>query len=107
MPAAGPPPDLGRQRTVAGDDPERAQFPTNSGRFVHLQEISGSTRLRGGAGRTRTSSQTVMSEPRRLRTERIFPAYGPRGLKLPARHAGPGAPESPPMSRNVVRGLNI
>src|SRR5260370_32387015 len=29
--------------------------------FVHLQEISGSTRLRGGPGRTRTSNQTVMS----------------------------------------------
>jgi hypothetical protein len=39
------------------------------------------------AGRTRTSRQTIMSEPRRLRTERIFPGYGPRGLKLPARRA--------------------
>src|SRR5258708_17491430 len=40
------------------------QPPANSGPFVHLQEISGSTRLRGGAGRTRTSNQAV-SEPLR------------------------------------------
>jgi hypothetical protein len=32
----------------------------------HLQEISGSTRLRGGAGRTRTSNQAIMSERLRL-----------------------------------------
>ena len=49
------------------------QIPANAGPFVHFQEISGSTRLRGGAGRTRTSEQTVMSEPRRLRGKRIFP----------------------------------
>src|SRR5258708_2622104 len=54
------------------------------------------------AGRTLTSSQTVMSGPLWLRTERIFPAYGPRGLKLPvervsgaARYGVPkGAPEA-------------
>ena len=38
-------------------------------------------------GRTRTSYQAVMSEPLRLRKERIFPAYGTKGLNVPARHA--------------------
>jgi hypothetical protein len=76
--------------------------------------------VRGGPGRIRTSNQTVMSELLRLRKERIFPAYETKGLKVPAmrfcrtslqrgqvRGSGRGAPESPSMSRNVVRGLNI
>jgi hypothetical protein len=33
------------------------------------------------------SNQAVMSEPLRLRKERIFPAYGTKGLNVPARHA--------------------
>jgi hypothetical protein len=40
----------------------RRTDPANSGPFIHLQEISGSTRLRGGPGRIRTSNQTVMND---------------------------------------------
>ncbi len=90
-------------------------MPAHWGLFVRDQETPVRIGMRGGAGRTLTSSQTVMSGPLWLRTERIFPAYGPRGLKLPvervsgaARYGVPkGAPESPLMNRNVVRGLNI
>ena len=39
----------------------RPTDPANSGLFVLFQEISGSIRLGGGPGRTRTSNQTVMS----------------------------------------------
>jgi hypothetical protein len=38
----------------------RRTDPANSGLFVLFQEISGSIRLRGGPGRTRTSNQTVI-----------------------------------------------
>ena len=41
----------------------RRTDPANSGLFVLFQEISGSIRLRGGPGRTRTSNQTVMRQP--------------------------------------------
>ena len=35
--------------------------PAKRGPFARFQEISGSARMRGGPGRTRTSNQTVMS----------------------------------------------
>jgi hypothetical protein len=48
----------------------RARTPPIRGLSQPLQEFSGSTRLRGGAGRIRTPNQTVMSQRfRRRRTE--------------------------------------
>ena len=44
----------------------RPTDPANSGLFVLFQEISGSIRLGGGPGRTRTSNQTIMSRRARL-----------------------------------------
>src|SRR5204863_420455 len=67
-----------------------ADATANSGPFVHLQEISASTRLRGGPGRIRTSNQTIMSGHRNS-TSRL--SCTPR-----ARHA-------PPVSRRAPRGL--
>jgi hypothetical protein len=45
----------------------RRTDPANSGLFALFQEISGSIRLRGGPGRTRTSNQVVMRWDRRAR----------------------------------------
>jgi hypothetical protein len=41
-----------------------ARIPANSGLFAINREISVCVRLRGGAGRTRTSNQTVIAETR-------------------------------------------
>src|SRR6516225_1509521 len=53
-------------------DKSRARNAANSGHSATIGEISVRTRLRGGAGRTRTFNQTVMSEPRRLREKQYF-----------------------------------
>jgi hypothetical protein len=42
-------------------DKMRARIPASSGLFATSREISVCTRLRGGAGRTRTSNQAVIS----------------------------------------------
>ena len=42
-------------------DKRPAGIPTSSGLFATSREISVCTRLRGGAGRTRTSNQTIIS----------------------------------------------
>ena len=42
-------------------DKMRAGIPASSGLFALNREISGCARLRGGAGRTRTSNQTIIS----------------------------------------------
>src|SRR6202040_1195396 len=49
------------QRRIAN---ERTRTPASSGLFATSREISACTRLRGGAGRTRTSNQTVIAETR-------------------------------------------
>ncbi len=53
-------------------DEVHTQNATNSGQFARSREISVSTRVRGGAGRTRTFSQAVMSEPLRLQKSEFF-----------------------------------
>jgi hypothetical protein len=58
--------DKGRERaleiqsTDCGDK-TRARIPASSGLFALNREISVCVRLRGGAGRTRTSNQTIIS----------------------------------------------
>ena len=69
----------------------RTAEPANSGPFGSRQEISDSARLRGGAGRIRTSNQTVMSEaptradPEACRRRRIPSEAPPKSLCQPAR----------------------
>ena len=46
---------------LRGDRNAERQSPPIRGLFASLQEISASARVRGGAGRIRTSNQTVMS----------------------------------------------
>ena len=53
-------------------DPARANNPANSGLFAENQEISVRARMRGGAGRTRTYKQEIMSLPFRRRFKRCF-----------------------------------
>ena len=50
-------------QTVSAETETQPQKPANCGLLGHLREISRFERVRGGAGRTRTSSQSVMSEP--------------------------------------------
>jgi hypothetical protein len=51
------------RNSVVSEERTVAPIPANSGPFVHLQEISGSTRLRGGAG----------SQARSLENSLFFP----------------------------------
>jgi hypothetical protein len=44
----------------------RGRIPASSGLFATSREISVCARLRGGAERTRTSNQAIMSRHRRL-----------------------------------------
>ena len=72
---------------------EPAEMPANCGPFVRDRETSVCIGLRGGAGRTQTSNQTVMSwkdsnlnqavmsEPLRLRKRVIFPPTGRKDSK--------------------------
>ena len=53
-------------------DKMRAQIAANSGRFALNWEISVCAGLRGGAGRTRTSNQMVMSVPS---SRQLGPSY--------------------------------
>jgi glycogen debranching enzyme len=55
--------ETSNERTACRDK-MRARIPTDSGLFVINWEISVCARLRGGAGRTRTSNQTVIAETR-------------------------------------------
>src|SRR5438445_6664324 len=80
----------GRDRTSAF---EPAETPANCGLFLRDRETSVRIGLRGGAGRTQTSNQTVMSwkdsnlnqavmsEPLRLRKRVIFPPTGRKDSK--------------------------
>ena len=56
----GPERALEVQLTVCRDK-MRARIPASSGLFTSNREISVCLRLRGGAGRTRTSNQTIIS----------------------------------------------
>ena len=80
----------GRDRTSAF---EPAETPANCGLSLRDRETSVRIGLRGGAGRTQTSNQTVMSwkdsnlnqavmsEPLRLRKRVIFPPTGRKDSK--------------------------
>src|SRR5262245_44254118 len=91
----GASPDVGRKREcVVGATGIEPVTPTCLGSalpspplVVIFGEDSNLQPDRYELGRTRTSNQAVMSEPLRLRKERIFAAHGTRGLNVPARHA--------------------
>jgi hypothetical protein len=59
-------------RSAVSETKRLFKSPADSGPFARLQEISANVGLRGGAGRTRTSNQIVMSKPRRQREKRYF-----------------------------------
>ena len=86
---------------VSGETQTRVAEPANSRLFDCHGEISGSARMRGGAGRTRTSNQAVMSANNRyfcarsltfvrvwLRRFIGYPLVGREAVPL-HRHEGP------------------
>jgi Protein of unknown function (DUF2924) len=72
------------QLTVCRDK-MRARIPASSGLFTPNREISVCVRLCGGAGRTRTSSQRVMSQPCQHHGKQNF-----RPAKMPCRSLSTG-----------------
>jgi hypothetical protein len=62
----------GREKVSAETEPPTSK-PANCGPLASLREISRFERVRGGAGRTRTSNQTIMSGQLWTRVEPLRP----------------------------------
>jgi hypothetical protein len=68
-----PPKIAFRPETVSAETETQPQEPANCGLLGRLREICRFERLRGGAGRTRTSNQTIMSGQLWTRVEPLRP----------------------------------